>query len=114
MANTKSEKTQNVVEMGGNLNNVFEKIAKARDKIISLKNKRAQLNAEIKAEREAMEALIGSKKAYDLALSYFEASPEQREGFDQAYIVAREGMGLPVKGAQIDLFEKKEKMNAAA
>ena len=114
MANTKSEKTQNVVEMGGNISNVLEKVAKARDEIIKLKNKRSEINAEIKAKREAMEALGVTKKAFDLALNYFEADPEQREGFDQAYIVAREGMGLPVKGAQLDFFEKKEKMNAAA
>ena len=114
MANSKSEKTQNIVEMGGNISNVLEKIAKTRDEIIKLKQKRAEINAEIKAKREAMEDQGITKKAFDLSLSYFEADPEQREGFDQAYILAREGMGLPVKGAQLDFFEKKEKVNAAA
>ena len=113
MAKTKKQpegnETYNIVQMGGNIDGLFEKIAEARDSIVDLKKKRGEINAEIKAKREGMEALGITKKAFDLALSHFESSPEQREGFDDAYILAREGMGLKVKGAQLDMFNKDKK-----
>jgi len=100
------QKEQNVVEMGGNISGLMEGIASARDKIIELKKKRGEINAEIKAVRESMEAKGVQKRAFDLALSYFESAPEQREGFDSSYLLAREGMGMKVKGAQLDLLEE--------
>lgn len=108
------EKEQNVVQMGGNISGLLSSVAETRDKIIKLKAKRGEINSEIKALREGMEAKGVTKKAFDLALSYFESSPEQREGFDDGYLIAREGMGLKVKGAQLDLLDPVEKPQTTA
>jgi N-acyl-D-aspartate/D-glutamate deacylase len=108
----KKEKQHNVVELGGNISGLLESVATARDKIIQLKKKRMEINSEIKAIREGMEAKGIVKKSFDLALSYFEASPEQREGLDEGYLLAREGMGLPVKGAQLELDVEPKKETA--
>lgn len=95
---------KNVVAMGGNITGLMESIAKTRDNIIQWKKDRAEINAKIKEARESMEAKGITKRAFDLALGYFEAAPEQRDGFDTAYHLAREGMGLPVRGEQLDIF----------
>lgn len=95
--------SENVVKMGGNIQGLHEKIAAYRDREKKRAEVRAQLNAEAKSDREELEALGIRKKALAAAWSYFNATPEQREGFDNSYILAREGMGLPVKGAQLEL-----------
>lgn len=98
----------NVVEMGGNISGLLESVAKARDKIINIDAKIKELQADKKAIRESMESKGITKKAFDKALAYFRESPEQREGFDTSYAIAREGMGLPIKGEQLGLFNKDE------
>lgn len=93
-----------IVEMGGNLMGLLESIAESRDKIIQWKKERGELNANIKAEREKIEAKGVTKLAFDRALAYFESSPEQRDGFDVGYAIAREGMGFPIK-EQLNMFD---------
>lgn len=107
----KQKETQepvNVVTMGGNISGLLESVAKARDRIIGIDHKIKELQADKKAIRESMEAKGITKQAFDKALSYFRQDPEQREGFDQSYAIAREGMGLPIKGSQLNMFEKNE------
>jgi hypothetical protein len=94
----------NVVKMGGNIGPLKEDIVKARDKVLELKSKRSEINADLKAIRENLEAKGITKSAFDSALRHYEKDPEQREGYDQGYIIAREAMGLPVIGAQMDMF----------
>lgn len=102
----KNEKAQkNVVEMGGNITGLMEDIAKKRDEVIDLKKKRSEINAKIKEKIEAMNAKGITRDAFRAALSHFEASPEQREGYDLAYALAREGMGQPIRGEQLSLLD---------
>lgn len=100
--------------MGGNISGVLEAVAKARDRIIGIDHKIKELQADKKAIRESMEAKGITKAAFDKALSYFRQDPEQRSGFDQSYAIAREGMGLPIKGMQMDMFKEPEKASAPA
>lgn len=104
MKANKSEK--NVVQMGGNIDPLKKDIAAARDKVIALKAKRADINASIAEVRASMEAKGITKKAFDDALRYYESDADKREGYDNAYIIARESMGFPVRGAQLDMFEE--------
>lgn len=90
--------------MGGNIKGLKENIKHSYDEIEQLKKERQEINAKIKAIRESMEAQGITKTAFDAAMSYVNMDPDRREGFDTAYIIAREGLGSPVKGAQIDLF----------
>lgn len=101
----KNERMQkNVVQMGSNITGMMDDIAKKRDEIIDLKKKRSEINAKIKEKMEAMNAKGITKDAFRAALSYFEAATEQREGYDLAYSLAREGMGLPIQGEQLSLL----------
>ena len=100
---TARKEKQAPAEIGGNIKGLHDDIAAARDEIVGLEKERQSINAKIKAARERLEAKGITKKGFAAALSYFKADPEQREGFDQAYLISREAMGLPVKGAQLDL-----------
>jgi len=95
----------NTVKLGGNLDPLKADIAAARDKVLALKKKRADINADIQAVRTSLEAKGITKKAFDDALRHFEQDPDKRAGYDEAYIIAREAMGLAVKGAQLNLFQ---------
>lgn len=90
---------------------LIEKIANAIANVKSLKNDRADVNAEIQAVRENMNALGIPKKAFDMAMKYMDMDPEDRESFDIAYALVRKAGGLPM---QDDLFEAAERRQAAA
>lgn len=103
MAREKKEKAA-PPQIGGNIKGLHDKIAAGRDKVIELKAKRADINAKIGEVRASMEAMGVPKAAFDASLKYFEQDPDKRAGYDNGYIIAREAMGLPVKGAQLDLL----------
>ncbi len=88
-------------EMGHNLSEIKRGVADAMQKVIALKTKRGDVNAEIAAVKAKVEALGVGKPAFDMALRYLEWDPEKRQGFDAAYNIAREAAGLPL---QDDLF----------
>lgn len=113
MAKPKKEQA-NIVEMGGNIGPIMEDIANARDRIIELEKERKAINDEITAIRADLEAKGLPKKAQAAALAYFKLDADQRKGFDEGYLLLREGMGLPMKGAQLDLaLEQAKKENDA-
>lgn len=101
--NPEGHEQHNIVQMGGNISGLLEEIKRERDKVIALKKKRSEINAQIAESRARMEAKGITKWAFDSALAYFEADVDKRQGFDEAYAIAREGMGLAFK--QGDLFE---------
>ncbi len=102
------EKKSTPGKIGSNIAGLNEDISAARDKILSLKKERAEINAKIKAECARIEAKGITKRAFDAAMSYMDLDVSGREGYDQSYIISRAAMGLPVKGAQLDMFEEKE------
>ncbi|TXH43380.1 MAG: hypothetical protein E6Q97_34200 [Desulfurellales bacterium] len=103
-----------VTAMGGNIKGLFDKIAEVRDYIVQKKKERAQINADIKAAMEKIESLGIKKDGFRMALSYFESSTDQRKDLDKSYLLAREGMGLKVQGAQLDLLDGTEQPAAGA
>lgn len=105
----KDREHENVIKLGGNITGLMDEIARKRDEIIDLKKKRSEINARIKEKIEAMNAKGITKDAFRAALSYFESAPEQREGYDIAYALAREGMGQPIKGEQLSLLPEDNK-----
>lgn len=102
---TEAAEPHNVVKLGGNLDPLKQDIMEARDKVLALKKKRDEINADIQSIRTNLEAKGITKKAFDDALRYFEQDPDKRAGYDEAYIIAREAMGFAVKGAQLDMFD---------
>lgn len=90
-----------MADIGHNLTTVKEAIADGLKQVRSLKNERADVNADIQSVREKLNALGISKKAFDMALAYLDMDPDKREGFDIAYALVREVGGLPM---QEDLF----------
>lgn len=94
----------NLAAMGGNIKGLHEDIRSSKERIDQWKKERKAINDKIKAERETMEAKGITKDAFDDAMSYVNSDADKREGYDTAYIIAREALGAPVKGAQADLF----------
>lgn len=103
-----------VTAMGGNIKGLFDTIAEVRDYIVQKKKDRAQINADIKAAMEKIESLGIKKDGFRMALSYFESSTDQRKDLDKSYLLAREGMGLKVQGAQLDLLDGAQQPVASA
>lgn len=99
-----AQETNKLAVMGGNIKGLHDDIRLAYEEIEQLKKERKAINDQIKAKREVMEAKGITKNAFDDAMAYINSTPEKREGYDTAYIIAREALGAPVKGAQADLF----------
>lgn len=102
-----------MAKIGDNsLNETKQKVKHAVDEVNALKTDRASINADIQAVRENMQALGIKKEAFDMAMRYASWDEEKREGFDIAYDIVRDAIGLPVD-AQGDLFEEKKEEAAA-
>lgn len=97
-----------IAEIGGNISGLKEDLAKWRDKHLELEKKRADVNASLAEIRAKAEANGIPKKAFADALRYFKEDPDKRAGYDNGYILAREAFGLPINGAQLDLFGDNE------
>lgn len=104
-SNAKKEKTP-PPQMGGNIEGIHERVSKARDSIIKWKKERSEINSKIKAEMEGIESLGLRKGSFRQALAYFEADADGRANLDESLLICREGMGVPVKGDQFDMFKK--------
>ena len=107
-AKKESKDAQNVIAMGGNLTNVLDKLATAKERILQIEKEVKALNDEKKAIREGVEALGIGKRGFDNAFTYSKMSPEQREGYDDSYRLSREAFGMPIKD-QLDLFKSDKK-----
>jgi uncharacterized protein (UPF0335 family) len=78
-------------------------IASAAQRVTRLKEERGEIN-EVIAEIRAHVVTLGvPKAAFDMAMKYASFDEDKRKGFDLAYSIAREALGLPVS-AQGDLF----------
>lgn len=89
-------------EIGGNISQLKKDVAEAADKVNKKVAQRQAINDDINAIRQDMEAKGIGRKAFDAARNYSNADPEKRQGFDEAYSIAREAMGVPLQG---DLFD---------
>ena len=90
--------------MDTNLTELKDKIVKAAADVNAAKDERQEINADIKAIRENLHAKGIKKEAFDMAMRYMGWDADRREGFDLAYDIVREALGMPVK-AQGDLFD---------
>lgn len=95
------------------LDNVKKAIAAAAAAVNDLKLQRQDINEGIAAKRSHLEALGIAKPAFDMALRYAGWDPDKRKGFDLAYAIVRDAIGLPFN-AQGDLFEAADKRGGAA
>jgi uncharacterized protein (UPF0335 family) len=91
------------VKDGGNLTALKKHIKDGVDKIEKFKEQRSNLNDKISEVRTALAAEGIPKKALDMALSYMNMEPDKREGFDLAYTIVREAIGLKMEP---DLFDQ--------
>lgn len=91
-----------------NLTETKDIIRNSVPKIIGLKLKRKELNAEIAAEREKVNAAGVSKKALDHAIRVKEMDPEDRQAFDEGYAIARDAIGLPQSRSLFDFIDSSD------
>lgn len=95
------EKPKLSLQSGANLTQLKKDVKKITDGINVQKKKRQEINDQIASYRAKLETMGIHKKAADMAMAYMSWEPEKREGFDIAYAIVREAMGLPVSD---DLF----------
>ena len=74
---------------------------KAIKEIETLESKRSEINAQMKAIRERMEAKGISKKALAIVLQVAKMNEDQLDGLDTSYLMLRKAISLPV---QSELF----------
>lgn len=109
------EKPKLSLQSGANLTQLKKDIKKITDGINTQKLKRQEINDQIASHRSKLETMGIHKKAADMAMAYMSWEPEKREGFDIAYAIVREAMGLPVSDdlfAAADEREQEEKARA--
>lgn len=97
------------LQSGANLTQLKKDVKKITDSINAQKNKRTEINQQIASYRAKLETMGIHKKAADMAMAYMGWEPEKREGFDIAYAIVREAMGLPVSD---DLFAAADEREA--
>lgn len=105
------EKPRLSLQSGANLTQLKKDVKKLTDGINSQKLKRKEINDQIASYRAKLETMGIHKKAADMAMAYMSWEPEKREGFDIAYAIVREAMGLPVSD---DLFAHANEQDAEA
>lgn len=111
--NEAEEVTGKAATLGGNIRHLKEDLVKFRDRIISLKSKRGEINADIKAIMESAESKGIPKKSLRDAIAYYEAAPEQREGYHDGYAICLEAFGMPFNAKQAEMFEDLNKAETA-
>lgn len=80
-----------------------QEIVEAVQDIIEYKQQRKEINANIQAVIERMEAKGIPRAAFKNTVRESEYTEDQRKAFDNAVVVTRRAMGIPV---QTDLFER--------
>ena len=87
---------------GANLAPIKAELGELYRKIQAEKSDRAEVNANIAAHRAKAESLGIPKPAFDMAMRYADWDEDKRRGFDLAYTIAREAIGVPMEP---DLFD---------
>jgi uncharacterized protein (UPF0335 family) len=100
---TKAAEKQAPVALGHNINGLHAQIKDANARILELEKKRKSINEEIASIRSDLETKGLTRKGQAAALTYFKLSPDDKKSFDNTYIMYRDAVGVPVKGAQLDL-----------
>lgn len=102
---SEEKKTAGLAVTGHNMDKLKDDVKKGVEKIEGLKLKRQDVNVKIQEARTALEAKGIHKKALDMAMTYMNMDPDKREGFDIAYEIVREAIGLPTETGQMDMHD---------
>ena len=100
------EEKAGLIHAGSNISNLKKDIKSGVERIEAEKDKRQAANEEIAAIKSDLVAKGIHKKALDMAMTYMNMAADKREGFDIAYSIVREAIGMPVSD-QGDFFEDK-------
>lgn len=100
---TKSEETAGLKQAGSNVTKLKEDVIKGVARINAEKDKRTAANQEIAAIKADLEAKGIHKVSLDMAMKYINMDPDKREGFDIAYSLVREAIGMPVVSDQSEM-----------
>lgn len=85
-----------------NLKAIMKDVADGYEKIKTSTSKRGEANAEIKAVLAKLETQGVMTSSMRFAMAYVEMSEDQRRGFDIAYQIAREALGMPIEPDMFD------------
>jgi len=88
-----------------NISAAKETIRDAVPKIVNLKERRKAINADIAELRERVNAAGVPKKALDHAIRLREMDPDDRQRYDEGYIIAREAIGVAVQRSLFEMIE---------
>lgn len=100
------KETAGLSQAGSNITELKKDIVAGVQRIQAEKEKRTACNEEIAAVKADLVAKGVHKKALDMAMTYMAMDADKREGFDVAYDIVREAIGMPIS-AQGDMFEDK-------
>lgn len=91
-------------EIGSNISQLKKAIKDGVQRIEAEKEKRTAANEEIASIKADLVAKGIHRAALDMAMKYMSLDPDKREGFDVAYSIVREAIGLTITN-QGDLFD---------
>jgi hypothetical protein len=87
---------------GDNLKDLHKLITDANAVFDRVSDERSENNEDTQAHLKVMENKGISRRAFRMARAYTKMSVEDRQGFDTAYEICRDALGLPVQGGLFD------------
>jgi len=90
-------------QKGANITQLKEDVKNGVGRINAEKDKRTAANEEIAAIKSDLETKGIPKKALDMAMTYMNMDPDKRQGFDVAYEIVREAIGMPIASDQHEI-----------
>lgn len=97
-----------------NVSEAKEVIRNAVPEIININKKIKALQADKAELREKVNAVGVPKKALDHAIRVREMDPEDRQRFDEGYIIAREAIGCAVQRSLFEMIDEPAGANDTA
>ena len=89
-------------EIGHNLNDLKKDIQQAMADMDEIDASRLELNERAGEIRARLETKGVNRKVFNAARQFAKTDEDKRKGFDTAYAICREAMGVPIQG---DMFE---------
>lgn len=83
-------------------------------RIVNLRKQRKEINAEIQAEREKVNATGIPKAALDHAIRVMEMDPDVRQNFDEGVAIARDAIAVPMSRSLFDMLDERTGPEAPA
>jgi uncharacterized protein (UPF0335 family) len=91
-----------------NLDETKQQVSQLCEQLDKIESERSSMNEDAESIRSQLEAKGIPRKALQMARAYAKMDPDQRRGFDMAYQIVREALGLPLQDDVEDFLARQK------